>query len=289
MFEFTEGASLVILNYVQSVRTRMSSLASAQGDEKRLFETFLSDYENTIKFLANRLSFARDAKVVDTRDVRSAVSKMWIELHRSRRIFALHYKEVLGDIDAVKDGLKGLEKPLILDVGCGWGRASRGVNNLLDRRAGVIGVDLDLFALKYGRSIDGEGCYLKSHMSHLPFRDHAFDVAISNMALHEIDEANDKRQAFAEIARVLKTSGIAYVSEPFVSSYVARLFQNLLHRLRPRTESSFQPSEFENSLKEMGLKVIRKRCATWPAFNIRSFCSYVAEKTETNTGIAQAA
>lgn len=91
-----------------------------------------------------------------------------MSLYRSQKILVLNHTEILDDIKAIKDRLKGQEKPLILDVGCGCGKISRGVNNLLGGKARIIGVDLDLIAMKYGRSIDRGICYLRSHISYLP-------------------------------------------------------------------------------------------------------------------------
>jgi ubiquinone/menaquinone biosynthesis C-methylase UbiE len=50
-------------------------------------------------------------------------------------------------------------------------------------------------------------------MRQLPFPDGTFDVVVSNVAVHNLYRAEDRRQAVAEIARVLKPGGRVLISD----------------------------------------------------------------------------
>src|SRR5947199_167164 len=50
-------------------------------------------------------------------------------------------------------------------------------------------------------------------MRELPFADGSFDVAVSNVAIHNIYDAADRAKAVAEVARVLKPGGRALVND----------------------------------------------------------------------------
>ena len=277
LYEFTEEALHLVTDYVQNVQRKIGDIAFDENANKTARETFLSDIEDDIKFLAIGLSMERKVNVVDAEDMKRALRKLMFHLFRSQKIFSLHHKQVFDDMNVLGEGLEPLEKPHVLDVGCGWGRASRSLKKHLKGKAEVVGVDLDVLALKYGKSLDNEAFFLRSDMSHLPFRNNVFDVVLSNKALHEIENFNDQNRALYEIARILKPRGLTYIFEPFARSQIARLIQKLFRKLFPRMEFYGQPEEFEDNLSRVPMRVIKKSCIIWPAFSLRTFCSYITE------------
>lgn len=54
---------------------------------------------------------------------------------------------------------------------------------------------------------------LREDARKLSFADQSFDLVVSNLCLHNIEEEKDREAACLEIARVLKTGGIALVSD----------------------------------------------------------------------------
>lgn len=277
LFQFTDEALHLVSDYVQKVRRNMGDLASDGSLDRNAIDMFLSDIKDDIKFLAIRLSMKRKANVVDAQDMKSALRQLMVELFRGQKIFSLRHKEVLDEMNVLGRELNSVEKPQVLDVGCGWGRAARNLKKHLKNKGEVVGVDLDVLALKYGKSLDGEALFLRSHMSHLPFKDNVFDVVLSNKALHEIENYTDQNRTLLEIVRVLKPQGLTYVCEPFARSKVARLIQKLFRKFSPKLEAHGRTEEFEDNLSRIHLRVVRKSCVVWPAFSLRTFCSYIAE------------
>jgi len=279
LFKFTEDATRLILNYVEDTRKSSSRMASGKSVDEKSLQTFLSDVEDDVKFLAVRLSKARGVNVVERRDVQKAFRKLIIELFRNRKIFLLHNKRFLGDVNFIKERIESSETPRILDVGCGWGRASRRLSKHLDKKAEIVGIDIDIFSLKYGKFINRDFSFVRVHMSYLPFKSQVFDAVVSSKALHEIEDENDKNKALKEFSRILKRSGIVYVFDSFVRFRMARLVRCFLHKIFPRIELYSQIGDFENSLKRNNLGIIRKNCFVWPASSLSIFCSYIAMST----------
>ena len=73
MFEFTEEALHLVTDYVQNVQRKIGDIASDENFNRIARETFLSDIEDDIKFLAIGLSMERKVNVVDADDVKRAL------------------------------------------------------------------------------------------------------------------------------------------------------------------------------------------------------------------------
>lgn len=60
----------------------------------------------------------------------------------------------------------------------------------------------------------------------MPFADGTFDVVVSNLCLHNIYDKKTRHQALQQIARVLKTGGVAILSDyKLTGEYAALLKQ----------------------------------------------------------------
>ena len=92
----------------------------------------------------------------------------------------------------------------ILDAGCGAGRHARA---LAARGLDVIGIDLSLDLLQVGAAEGGGPRYVRGDLRVLPFRDGAFDGAVSFFtSFGYFDEAGNARHA-AGLRRVLRRGG----------------------------------------------------------------------------------
>jgi SAM-dependent methyltransferase len=90
---------------------------------------------------------------------------------------------------------------LTLDVGCGEGRVARDLRAIGHR---VVGVDRSPSMIAAAREADPEGEYVEADAAELPLENGSADLAISFMALMDMD---DMPGAVLEVARVLEPGG----------------------------------------------------------------------------------
>jgi SAM-dependent methyltransferase len=93
-----------------------------------------------------------------------------------------------------------------LDLACGEGRLSR---LLKSRQHRVVGIDAAPTMVQFAADDPDAAPVLRADATELPFADHAFDLVVAYMCLHDID---DMPQAVRELARVLAPEGRACVA-----------------------------------------------------------------------------
>lgn len=120
---------------------------------------------------------------------------------------ASRFKSEVSDTDvrllAVLDALAGLERPRVLDLGCGKGRFSR---RIAGTGAEVVGVDLSAAMLSRA---SGHGVVrARASATCLPFPDAAFDAVV---AIETLEHVGNLALALDEIRRVIRPGGRAIV------------------------------------------------------------------------------
>ena len=112
----------------------------------------------------------------------------------------------------------------VLDVGCGRGLMLIGAAKRLTTGA-AMGIDIwqaeDLSGNRPESTLENaarEGVADRvrietADMRKMPFPDGAFDVVVSNAAIHNLYAREDRSKAIREIARVLKPGGMALISD----------------------------------------------------------------------------
>jgi len=114
----------------------------------------------------------------------------------------------------VKPIAQGLRKAL--DIGCGWGRHLIWLAEMGWR---VTGIDWAQAAVHHSREALEErrleGSVIKGDYRRIPFRDGEFQLVIATDVLHHGRLADFKR-ALAELKRVLRHGGQAFISLPSV-------------------------------------------------------------------------
>lgn len=93
-----------------------------------------------------------------------------------------------------------------LDVGCGEGRLTRHLASLGHR---VVGIDASPSLVAAARELAPEMELHVANAAALPFDDASFDLVVSFMCLHDVDDLDG---AVREIARVLEPGGVACLS-----------------------------------------------------------------------------
>jgi SAM-dependent methyltransferase len=132
---------------------------------------------------------------------------------------------------------KGGMRLCVLDIGIGPGVSGIG---LLDRRPDlrVIGADFSAGMLKHARRYLREARadipLCRADVTHLPFRDGAFDVVTHHSFLYLL---TDREAGLAEMARVLKPGGAYVILEPHAGGRIGQA-------LRMRGPGRFKLSMF---------------------------------------------
>lgn len=150
-------------------------------------------------------------------------------------------------------GEVALEGKLVLDGGCGTGRATAA---LAARGAKVVPLDLGFRLASYvkarypSRPVNG-------NLLSLPFADGSFDVVVSSEA---IEHTPDPGAAVAELCRVLKPGGHLVLSTPnWLWQFPVRLASSLKLRPYDGLENFMRPSLLRERIERAGLTVIDHR------------------------------
>ncbi|MDD2807648.1 MAG: class I SAM-dependent methyltransferase [Patescibacteria group bacterium] len=152
-----------------------------------------------------------------------------------------------------------IQKPAILDLGCGTGISTRQLARL---GAVIIGCDPDypmLVAAKKHQKIGPEK-YVLGAAEKLPFKNSTFDVVTAFGAFHWFDD----RKSIAEIKRVLKPSGIIFiVNKNGLKSWSEGYRQAIIKTIGQKI-ANFQKNTYDpkRSLEKNGFKKIQVR--RWP-------------------------
>lgn len=145
-------------------------------------------------------------------------------------------KYILRDKIINKLALTGDEK--ILDVGCGKGLM---INGAAQRLKSGKAYGIDIWSLK-DQSKNSKEELLKNaiiegtenkleivngDMRGMPFEDNYFDVVISSLAIHNIENKDERKKALNEIARIAKVNGkIAILDLANIQEYANILKEN---------------------------------------------------------------
>ncbi|HYC19664.1 MAG TPA: class I SAM-dependent methyltransferase [Candidatus Bathyarchaeia archaeon] len=126
-----------------------------------------------------------------------------------------------GDLQAqvralVLDHLEWYGHGHAIDIGCGNGPLVIEIAKKFPD-AHVTGVDYWGGKFEYSKQVCEENAeiegvadrvsFRRASASALPFDDESFDAAVSNLAFHEVRDANDKREVIKEVLRVVKKDG----------------------------------------------------------------------------------
>lgn len=142
----------------------------------------------------------------------SKIEKLFVNSKRRQRSRAAQAKRLLSalPLENVRD---------YLEVGCGAGAVTRFVASELGLQATGIDIDPEQIAVARERSAGvANAQFQEGDATRLPFVDHSFDVVLSFMATHHIEDAD---AALREIARVLRPGGYFVYSDIFLPSIVA--------------------------------------------------------------------
>lgn len=147
----------------------------------------------------------------------------------------------------VMEGLLPLRGATIVDVGCGDGWLTR---LLTKRGAHLTGIEVSPRHLQEARTTApvGDEHYIQGIAEDLPIVSRSVDVVLFFNSLHHIDKSGLPK-ALRESARVLKSGGILYVSEPLAEGP----YFEVMKPVHDETEVRHQAQEVLRLAPEFGL------------------------------------
>ena len=147
---------------------------------------------------------------------------------------------------------------LVLEVGCGFGRLIR---SLEDTNC-CFGVDFSKEMLLYAKN-DVNSSLVLAKANKLPFKKHSFDRVMCVTVLIHILSFDEIKEVLQEMDSVLKDGGILVIGE---MGYVSYLVQKLLLRLGIAKHAiALEPAKLENTIQGMDYSIIKTiKCGIYP-------------------------
>lgn len=172
-------------------------------------------------------------------------------------------EHVLGRAIADLDRLipdRRLSYPVIVDVGCGWGRSFALLQERF-RPSRMIGVDIDpamieaaaAEAAKHDLRVE----FNRSSSAHLPLPDRSADMVFCHQTFHHLV---DQKAALHEFHRVLKPDGLLLFAEStrrYIRSWIIRLL------FRHPMDVQRTASEYQAMIVEAGFR-LEQRSISYP-------------------------
>ncbi|MBL6751633.1 MAG: class I SAM-dependent methyltransferase [Nevskia sp.] len=140
--------------------------------------------------------------------------------------WATHVLErAIKDLERLIPGRKPAY-PVIVDVGCGWGRSFRLLHGRFAPQR-LIGVDVDPRMIQAARAeVERHGIavdFRNANSSHLPLANESVDMIFCHQTFHHIVE---QEEALREFHRILKPGGVMLFAEStrkYIHSWIIRL------------------------------------------------------------------
>ncbi|GEM_PF-5761931 len=151
--------------------------------------------------------------------------------------------------DRVFGALKANRGWKVLEVGCGTGVYTE---FLSDNFSDITAFDIDPEMVNIGKGKNKlrKVRFMVSDSTEIPIRDNSVDLVFGVSILHHI---SDRRKAFREIARVLKTGGYIAFCEPNRLNPMTSLFQLI------QKEDAISRFEMDRLMKENGILAVSQK------------------------------
>jgi ubiquinone/menaquinone biosynthesis C-methylase UbiE len=151
------------------------------------------------------------------------------------------------------------EGQCFLDIGCGTGWAVRRAAGLVGGSDRACGIDISpamIEKAQAGSNGDKSACFLVADAAALPFEQDFFDfVMCTNSFHHYLDPAG----VLAEIRRVLRPGGKAYVMDPTADLFIVKWADRRLWSQEPEHVKLYSTPEFRGLFEAAGLKYAGSR------------------------------
>lgn len=191
--------------------------------------------------------------------------KDFIDLYRTEESlwWFAGMREISG---ALLDGFCAKDSASVLDIGCGTGLNLKWLERYAEGgETAIKGLDFDRTALTFCRQ-RGENFLTQASATDLPFADEIFDLATSFDVLVQLPGENSDEQAIAEMRRVLKPRGVAFVR---VAAYE---WMRSGHDRAVNSQRRYTLSQLSEKLERGGFSILRKtyaNCLPFPLAVVR--------------------
>jgi len=118
-------------------------------------------------------------------------------------------------------------KSLILDIGCGDGFCTSFIVNVISYKY-LIGLDLSLSKLAKAKEQLESFCGFVGDAEYLPFAENSFDCVF---CFETLEHLSNPLKVINEIKKVLKPTGLCFISIPLVSSWQEKIV-NITKRIK---------------------------------------------------------
>lgn len=184
------------------------------------------------------------------------------------------------------------EGDTVLDLGSGAGNDVFIARRIVGEKGKVIGIDFtEAMINKANKNKEKLGYsnveFKLGEIENLPIENETIDVVISNCVLNLVP---DKRKAFSEIHRVLKSTGHFCVSDIMLSGQLPEKLAKAAEIYAGCVAGALQKDEYINIVKQIGFKNIelkKEKVIEIPRETLRSYLSgeEVREYFESNSKI----
>ncbi|HRH30709.1 MAG TPA: class I SAM-dependent methyltransferase [Candidatus Paceibacterota bacterium] len=167
--------------------------------------------------------------------------------------------------------IKNLQIPkeaLVLDTSCqDGGFLSVLTKNNADKNLKPFGVDISESDISKAKKLVPTGIFEITDNKTLPFADKTFDVVISSLTLHHM---NNPISSLLEMKRVIKDTGSIYLIDIMAEG---KLFNSILKKIKcPEPyhfEKFYSVKEVEELVTKVGVKInTKKKVFVFPTFTI---------------------
>ena len=178
-------------------------------------------------------------KIYGEKNVQEQWNQVWKADNIQRNMAKLDYPEYWAIFDKYIS-----KEDKLLEAGSGLGKW---VNYFHTRGYDITGIDYSQIAVDELKKYNPEFKVSLGDITNIPFDDETFDTYLSFGVLEHLEDDNDLKKAISEAYRILKPSGVAIITIPYLN-FANLKYANKNHKHFKNKEKNF--FEYNYTIKE---------------------------------------